>query len=89
MSGWRRERDDVIGGGEREKKRLMGNSKISNAVFYYSIETDAYSLTIGLAWNSLVVWASSARRIYDFSLLILILQKESLSLVWVDKPQAW
>lgn len=55
MSGWRRERDDVIGGGEREKKRLMGNSKISNAVFYYSIETDAYSLTIGLAWNSLVV----------------------------------
>lgn len=33
----------------------MGNSKIPNAVFYYSIETDAYSLTIGLAWNSLVV----------------------------------
>lgn len=44
----------------------MGNCKISNAVFYCSIETDAYSLTIGLAWNSLVVRASSARRIYDF-----------------------
>lgn len=51
----KRERDDVIGGGERGEKRLMGNSKISNAVFYYSIETDAYSLTIGLAWNRLVV----------------------------------
>lgn len=68
----------------------MGNCKISNAVFYYSIETDAYSLTIGLAWNSLVVRASSARRIYDFFFFFcfLILQKESLSLVWVDKPQA-
>lgn len=33
----------------------MGNCKISNAVFYYSIETDTHSLTIGLAWNSLVV----------------------------------
>lgn len=65
----------------------MGNCKISNAVFYYSIETDACSLTIGLAWNSSVVRASNAKRIYDFSFLIL--QRESLSLFWVDKPRAW